>query len=305
MNTSSRLFKLSPAVTVLAATILVSNSAWSQGIKAAPAVVIEVDGASITTLDLEAELAKAPPEVRARLMQQPERLAQLASNLLMRRALAKQAQTAGLAKTPFNQAVLQLGADRVLSDIQLAELDKTNRPSDMVLEQRARDVYRAETKRFEIPEEVKASHILILATEENAEAKASELLAELKGGKDFAELAKARSQDPGSGAKGGDLGFFGRARMAKEFEEAAFQLKVGELSGLVKTQFGYHIIKVTDRKEAGKQPFDEVRSTLLQEVTQKILTEGRIKAGQQIMQRAKAHPEVLEAYVANQQPGSK
>lgn len=305
MITSSRLFKLSHAAAVLAATILVSNSAWSQSAKAAPAVVIEVDGVSITTLDLEAELAKAPPEVRAGFMQQPERLAQLASNLVMRRVLAKQAQTAGLAKTPFNQAALQLGADRVLSDIQLAELDKTNRPSDMVLEQRARDVYRAETKRFEIPEEVKASHILILATEENAEAKASELLAELKGGKDFAELAKARSQDLGSGAKGGDLGFFGRGRMAKEFEEAAFQLKVGELSGLVKTQFGYHIIKVTDRKETGKQPFDEVRSTLLQEVTQKILTEGRIKAGQQIMQRAKTHPEALDAYVANQQPGSK
>lgn len=304
MITSLRFSKVSPAV-LFAATLLVANSAWSQGAKPAPAVVIEADGVSITTLDLEAELAKAPPEVRAGFMQQPERLAQLASNLMMRRALAKQAQVAGLAKTPFNQAALQLGEDRVLSDIQLAELDKTNRPSDMVLEQRARDVYRAETKRFEIPEEVKASHILILATEENAEAKASQLLAELKGGKDFAELAKARSQDPGSGAKGGDLGFFARGRMAKEFEEAAFQLKVGELSGLVKTQFGYHIVKVTDRKEAGKQSFDEVRNTLLQEVTQKILTEGRIKAGQQIMQRAKAHPEVLEAYVARQQPAGK
>lgn len=304
MITSPRFFKVSPAV-LFAAILLVSNSAWSQGAKPTPAVVIEADGVSITTLDLEAELAKAPPEVRAGFMQQPERLAQLASNLVMRRALAKQAQTAGLAKTPFNQAALQLGADRVLSDIQLAELDKTNRPSDMVLEQRARDMYRAETKRFEIPEEVKASHILILATEENAEAKAFELLAELKGGKDFAELAKARSQDPGSGAKGGDLGFFGRGRMAKAFEEAAFRLKVGELSGLVETQFGYHIIKVTDRKDAGKQPFDEVRSTLLQEVTQKILSEGRIKAGQQIMQRAKTHPEALDAYVASQQPGSK
>lgn len=179
MITSSRFFKVSPAV-LFAATLLVSNSAWSQSAKPAPAVVIEADGVSITTLDLEAELAKAPPEVRVGFMQQPERLAQLASNLVMRRALAKQAQAAGLAKTPFNQAALQLGADRVLSDIQLAELDKINRPSDMVLEQRARDVYRAETKRFEIPEEVKASHILILATEENAEAKASELLAELK-----------------------------------------------------------------------------------------------------------------------------
>eukprot|EP01037_Dinobryon_pediforme_P003181 gene3180-3221_t len=302
MIRSIRLFKLSSSVTLLALA-LSCNAVSAQNAKPAPAVVIEADGVSITMLDLEAELSKAPPDVRSGFMQQPERLAQLASNLLMRRALAKQAEVAGLAQIPFNQAALQLGKDRVLSDIQLAQLDQSNRPSDMVLEQRARDVYRAETKRFEIPEEVKASHILVLATEENAEAKAAELLADLKGGKDFAELAKASSQDLGSGSKGGDLGFFVRGRMAKQFEEVAFQLKVGELSGLVKTQFGYHIIKVTDRKEAGKQPFEEVRSALLQEVTQKILTEGRIKAGQQIMQRAKAHPEVLEAYVANQQPG--
>lgn len=299
MTCSPRLFKLSSSVTLLAFALL-CNAVWAQNAKPAPAMVIEADGVSITTLDLEAELSKAPPDVRSGFLQEPQRLAQLASNLLMRRVLAKQAEVAGLAKVPFNQAALQLGKDRVLSDIQLAELDKTNRPSDMVLEQRARDVYRAETKRFEIPEEVRASHILILSTEENAEAKAAEVLAELKGGKDFEELAKTRSQDPGSGAKGGDLGFFVRGRMVKEFEDVAFKLNVGALSGVVKSQFGYHIIKVTERKEAGKQLFEEVRGTLLQDVTQKILTEGRVKAGQQIMQRAKAHPEALEAYVANQ-----
>lgn len=302
MINSPRYFSL-PLAAALVSAFLAPSFAWSQAAKIAPAIVIEGDGVSITTMDLDVELAKAPPEVRAGFMQHPERLAQLASNLMMRRALAKQAQTAGLAKAPFNQAALQLASDRVLSDIQLSELDKTNRPSDMVLEQRARDVYRAESKRFEIPEQVKASHILILASEENAEAKASELLAELKAGKDFEALAKARSQDPGSGAKGGDLGFFGRGRMAREFEEAAFQLKTGELSGVVKSQFGFHIIKVTERIEAGKKPYDEVRDTLLQEVSQKILTEARIKAGQQIMQRAKTHPEVLDAYVGNQQVG--
>lgn len=301
MTRSTRLFPLSSSAALLAfAVLLAHGGAWAQGAKPAPAVVIEVDGVSITTLDLDAELAKAPAEARRELLRQPERLAQLASNLVMRRALARQAEAAGLAKVPFHQAALQLGADRVLSDIQLAELDKLNRPSEMLLEQRARDVYRAETKRFEIPEEVRASHILVLAAEENAEAKAAEILAELRGGKDFEELAKARSQDPASGAKGGDLGFFGPGRMVKEFADVAFKLKVGELSGVVKSQFGYHVIKVTDRKEAGKQPYEAVREALLQDVTQKFLMDGRVKAGQRIMQRAKTYPEALEAYMANQ-----
>lgn len=299
MTRSIRLFTLSSSA-VLLAFALSGNAAWAQGAKSAPVVIIEAEGVSITTLDLEAELSKAPPDVKASLMQQSEALAQLASNLLMRRVLAKQAEVAGLAKTPLNQSVVQLWKDRVLSDIQLARLDQINRPSDMVLEQRARDVYRAETKRFAINEEVKASHILILSTTENAEAKAAEVLEELKAGKNFEELAKAHSQDPGSGAKGGDLGFFGRGRMVKEFEDIAFQLKVGELSGVVKSQFGYHIIKVTERKEPGKQPFEEVRDTLYKEVLQKIQTEGRVKAGQQIMQRAKTHPEALDAFLAGQ-----
>ncbi len=300
MTRSTRLFTLSSSAALLAFALF-GHASWAQGAKSAPAAIIEADGVSITTLDLEAELSKAPPDVKARLMQQPDALAQLASNLLMRRALAKQAEVAGLTKDPLHQAILQLGKDRMLSDLQLARLDQINRPSDMLLEQRARDVYRAETKRFAINEEVKASHILILSTTENAEAKAAEVLEELKAGKNFEELAKAHSQDPGSGAKGGDLGFFGRGRMVKEFEETAFAMKPGELSGVVKSQFGYHIIKVTERKEPGKQPYEEVRDTLYKEVAQKVQTEARVKAGQQIMQGAKTHPEALDAFMASQQ----
>lgn len=265
-----------------------------------PSVVIEAEGVAVTTLDLEAELQKAPPDVRSSILFRKDAISQLASNLLMRRVLAKQAEAAGLATSPVNQAALRLGRDRVLSDLQLAHLDKLNQPTDAAMEQRARDLYRAETKRFEIPEQVKASHILILSSEENAEAKAAAVLEELKTGKDFAELAKVKSQDPGSSSKGGDLGFFGRSRMAKEFEDAAFALKPGQLSDVVKTQFGYHIIKVEERIEASKQPFDEVKEALLKDLSQKILTEGRIKAGEQIMGKAKAHPEAVDAFVSSQ-----
>lgn len=79
--------------------------------------------------------------------------------------------------------------------------------------------------------------------------KAEDLLAQIKAGADFAKLAKENSQDPGSAANGGDLGFFGKGKMVPEFEKVAFEIKVGEVSGVVKTVYGFHIIKVTDKKD--------------------------------------------------------
>lgn len=90
--------------------------------------------------------------------------------------------------------------------------------------------------------EVRASHILV-----KTEIEAIELLTQLKNGKDFAELARKHSLCP-SGKNGGDLGFFTRGRMVKEFEDTAFNLEKGQISNPVKTKFGYHLIKVTDKK---------------------------------------------------------
>jgi peptidyl-prolyl cis-trans isomerase C len=92
------------------------------------------------------------------------------------------------------------------------------------------------------PNQVRASHILV-----NTEKEASDILAQLKAGKKFADLAKQFSSCP-SGQKGGDLGYFGRGQMVREFEEAAFSMKKGQTSPPVRTPFGYHIITVTDTK---------------------------------------------------------
>jgi peptidyl-prolyl cis-trans isomerase D len=116
--------------------------------------------------------------------------------------------------------------------------------------------------------EVRASHILISfekgdeAGAAGAEEKAASILARLKAGESFAKLAKESSNDPGSAAKGGDLGFFGLGTMVTQFEDAAFSLNKGELSGLVKTSFGYHIIKVTDIKEEGVKALSKVRGKI-------------------------------------------
>jgi peptidyl-prolyl cis-trans isomerase D len=131
--------------------------------------------------------------------------------------------------------------------------------------------YDGHKDRFLRPEERRASHILIAAAskpeKEKAQARAEELLKEIqKTPAAFADLAKKNSQDPGSAAKGGDLGFFGRGMMVKPFEEAAYKLREGEISGVVESDFGFHIIKVTGIHAAKEKPLAEVKAEIEDEL---------------------------------------
>ena len=125
--------------------------------------------------------------------------------------------------------------------------------------------YESNQDQFSTPEQVRASHILF-KTEGKDEAEvrkqAEAVLKRAKSGEDFAKLANQYTEEEVGKTRGGDLDFFGRGAMAKEFEEASFALKPGDISDIVKTQFGLHIIKVTDRKEAAKKSLDEVRAQI-------------------------------------------
>lgn len=123
-----------------------------------------------------------------------------------------------------------------------------------VTDEEVRNYYDQNQAQFEV-DEVTAKHILV-----KEEDLAKDILKELKEGADFSELAKEHSTD-GSAAQGGDLGTFGRGEMVPEFEEAAFALEAGELSDVVQTQFGYHIILVTDKNQ-GKKTFEEAEQTI-------------------------------------------
>lgn len=121
---------------------------------------------------------------------------------------------------------------------------------------------------FKTAESVQASHILVKVEEKaeesaiaEAKKKIEDILARVKKGEDFAEAAKKSSEGP-SAPKGGDLGFFTRGKMVKPFEEAAFSLKKGEVSDIIRTPFGFHIIKVFDKKEAGTTPLEEVKEKI-------------------------------------------
>ncbi len=142
-----------------------------------------------------------------------------------------------------------------------------------------RAYYEAHKKLFVTPERIRASHILIKvepkankAYREKARKKIEMIREKISKGEDFAALAKKYSQGP-SGAKGGDLGYFSRGQMVKPFEDAAFALKPGEVSGIVETRFGFHIIKVADRKAAVVSDYGEVkekiRQNLVREETRK------------------------------------
>ena len=153
------------------------------------------------------------------------------------------------------------------------------------------EFYNQNPSQFQQGERVKASHILI-AFPENADAaakqaakvKAEGILKEVKSGKDFAALAKANSQDPGSAPNGGDLGFFQQGQMVPPFDAVAFKLAPGEISDLVETTFGYHIIKVAEKSPARTVPLDDVRPQLEQYLE-----------GQNRQQQTQAFVEALKA----------
>jgi foldase protein PrsA len=141
--------------------------------------------------------------------------------------------------------------------------------------------YEEHKSEFNMPEQVKASHILV-----KEEDLANELKERLEKGEDFAELAKEYSTD-GSSAAGGDLGYFPTGRMVPEFDQAAFSTPVGELSPVVKTQFGYHIIKVEDKKPAHTLSLDEVKAFLVMQLENQQKDEQFLAYIEQLKEEAK------------------
>lgn len=165
-----------------------------------------------------------------------------------------------------------------------------------VTEADAQKYYEENNKEFQVPEKVRASHILISTkpTDPNgdpnqakvqAKKKAEDLLKKVKEGQDFAALAKENSDCP-SKAQGGDLGLFARGQMVPPFENAAFALKVGEVSDLVETQFGYHIIKVTEHQDPNQIAFDKAKTNIINQLTQQKRQEAARKYVDSLRQSA-------------------
>lgn len=157
------------------------------------------------------------------------------------------------------------------------------------------DYYNKHRDEFKVGERVNASHILISPTKKNdaqadaeAKAKAEDILKQLKGGANFAELAKKYSDDPGSKEQGGSLGWFEKGRMVPEFEAAAFALNnKGDLTGPVKTSFGYHIIRLDGKEPAHTKAFDEVKDDIKSAVEADVKAKAVQQQSQKLLDTAK------------------
>ncbi|NKE08290.1 foldase [Bacillus selenatarsenatis] len=147
----------------------------------------------------------------------------------------------------------QVSMDKIREDIEIYLLaEKMIGASIDVSEEEMKTYFEENKESFDQKEQVKASHILV-----EDEATAKKVKKELDNGKDFAELAKEYSTDSSNAANGGDLGYFGKGEMAEEFEKTAFALEAGAISEPVKTEFGYHIIKLVDKKAEKAAEFEE------------------------------------------------
>jgi peptidyl-prolyl cis-trans isomerase C len=213
--------------------------------------------------------------------------------------LAAEAEAAGLTNDPAIQGALRIARDRVLSDALFARMDAANKPSPATLEAIASANYKANPKRFDLPDETSTSHILIKKDTPDAKGKAVSILAELRAGKDFTALAKEHSQDP-SATAGGALGFVPDGQLIPEYEVAAKKLqRVGELSGVVETQFGFHIIRLDGRRPAGIRSFEQVKEFLVREAEAKILNDKRMEYVQRLQSSVVFDKAALEAFAAS------
>ncbi|EMI10283.1 peptidylprolyl isomerase [Anoxybacillus salavatliensis] len=166
----------------------------------------------------------------------------------------------------YDLAVQQNGEEAIRNMVKLDLLRQKAAMEDIKVSDEELKKYYNEYK-----PKVKASHILV-----DDEKTAKEIKAKLEKGEDFAKLAKEYSKDTASAQNGGDLGWFGPGKMVEEFEKAAYALKVGEVSDPVKTQFGYHIIKVTDKEE--KKSFDEMKEEMEYEVKKSKLDASKVQS---------------------------
>lgn len=256
---------------------------------------------AITSADVLKNIEYMPTQVRKEILSDPAKLRQLVGNLYLRRTLAIQAENGGLTKDREVQFKLDTARESVLAEAQVERIATAATPDNAAADKLAQTIYKAEPERFAVPAQTRARHILIKGTEPSSLAQAEKLLAELKAGANFEELATANSADPGSAAKGGDLGFFPKGRMVKPFEDALDALKQpGDLSGVVQSSFGYHIIRLEERQPASTKPFEEVREQLRAEVTGKAQQEARLKEVKRLQDQSKGDETALEAFIAEQ-----
>ncbi len=234
-------------------------------------VLAEVNGGTITTGDFNRELKNLPEYLKA-MAETPQGRKEMLDTMVIRELILQQAAKDGIDKSPEIEEKLKDLKKRLIVE---AFLKKKVEADTQVSDADLKKFYEQNKDKFKTGDQIKASHILV-----KTEKEAKDILAQIKAGGNFEALAKKYSVDS-SAAKGGDLGWFGKGSMVPVFEKAALGLKEGQVSDVVKSDFGYHIIKLTGKRAAGVRPFEEVKEQIKaalmpskqQEIFQKIKEE--------------------------------
>jgi peptidyl-prolyl cis-trans isomerase C len=259
-----------PVAIALAAAFTLTG-ALPVAAQGADPVVARVDGKEIRQSDLalaEADIGSNLPPAGPE-----QRREALLTYLIDVTILANAAEAKKLAQEPGFDRRLAFSRQKVLMEALLDQETKT-----AASEAAMKKLYEESLARSKPEEEVRARHILV-----ESEDKAKEIVVKLKAGGDFGALAKAESKDTGA-ADGGDLGYFTKEQMVPEFAEAAFKLEKGGLSDPVKTQFGWHVIKIEDKRTKSAPPFDAVKEQLESFLARRAQAElvGKLREGAKV-----------------------
>jgi len=224
-------------------------------------IVATVNGVSVRLSELEVAQQSLPPQYRSMPLQAV--FPALLDRIIDSKLVVQEGKKNKVTEDPAYKKRLAFVEEQVLQDFWIQR-----EIARKVTAEKLRQRYEERLKSIPAEEEVHARHILV-ATEDEAKA----LIAEIKKGAAFDKLAKEKSTDKASGAEGGDLGWFKKSDMVKEFADAAFDLKKGELTETpVKTQFGYHVIQVEDRRKAPPPAYEELAEQLREEMAREAVT---------------------------------
>lgn len=259
-------------------------------------VVLVTEHVEVTTQDVKGYAfdrlnSGTPPET----VYSPSGLKQIIENAMIFKTLAKQAVDEGIVFNDDMQLQLDLYKQRLLYQA-LVDKRVNEALAKTDWEALAREQYLANPEAFKRPAEVNVAHVLIATktrSDEEAKAMAERVLELAKKGDDFNELASTYSEDPSAANNRGELGFFPRGTMVREFDAMAFSMeKAGDISDLVKTRYGYHILKLNAKREAGVRSFDEVKAGIIDE--RKKLMPQEIRNALQLQARSPAKLELNE-----------
>ena len=244
-------------------------------------VVAKIGNKTVTLSDIDRVISYADPEKQKLINSNPQIKEAVLKQYVQSIVISDLAKKEGFDKKPEVKEFLSFSADTYLAN---EFIKKEVAGKITISDEEKRKYYDSHHEEFGVPEMVKVRHILV-RTEQNAteddkkkaKQKAEDILRRLASGEDFAKVAAEVSDDLSTKANGGDLVFFPRGSMVKSFEDAAFSLKPGEMSGIVESPYGYHIIKTEEKKPAHTESYDEamekIQQRLLQEKSRAKITE--------------------------------